>query len=199
MPNLAGPYEIEFQLGGWSAPVRTHVMRFNVIAVGNPPAGTLATAIDIQKQGGATAKLNVVANQMWDFLRIAYHTSITCTGYTLWKYVTGTSAKDFVSAGTVTNPAGSSASAATLAWEVIATFRSANGGIMKTVWLEPSLTGDNKSTLIANAAGNAIQRWAAYVLSADNAAIARDDGFIVAALRDSRSQNESIWRKIYRA
>ena len=199
MPNLPGPYEIEFSLGGWSAPVRTHVMRLNVIAVGNPPAGTLATAIDIQKQGGATAKLNVVANQAWEFLRLAYHTSITCTGYTLWKYVAGVTAKDFISAGTVTNPAGTSATSPTQAWEVIATFRSANGGIMKTIWLEPSLTGDNKSTLIPNGAGNAIQRWAAYVLSSDNIAIARDDAFIVSALRDSRSQNESVWRKIFRA
>jgi hypothetical protein len=173
-------------------------MRFNVIAVGNPAAGSLATAIDIQKQGGGTAKLNVVANQMWEFLRQAYHTSITCTGYTLWKYVSGTTGKDFVSAASVTNPAGTSATSPTVAWEVIATFRSANGGIMKTVWLEPSLTGENRSTLVANSAGNAIQKWAAYVLSADNVAIARDDAFIVAALRDSRSQNERVWRKIYR-
>jgi len=199
MPNLPGPYEIEFSLGGWSAPVRSHVMRFNVIAVGNPPAGTLATAIDIQKQGGATAKLNVVANQLWEFLRLAYHTSITCTGYTLWKYAVGTNAKDFVSAGTVTNPAGTSATSPTVAWEVIATFRSANGGIMKVVYLEPSLTGENRSTLTPNAAGNAIQRLASYILSADNIAIARDDAFIVAALRDSRGQNERIWRKIYRS
>ena len=199
MPNLAGPYEIEFQLTGWTAPVRTHVMRLNVIAVGNPPPGTAVTAIDIQKQGGATAKLNVVANQAWDFLRQAYNTAITCIGYTLWKYVPGTAAKDFISAGTLTNPAGSNASPGVVAWEVVATFRSANGGIMKTVFLESSLTGETRVALVPNGAGNAVQKWAAYVLSADNITIARDDAFIIAPLRDARGQNERIWRKVYRS
>lgn len=199
MANFPGPYEIEFLLSGWTAPARTHVIRVNVIALSNPPAGTLATAIDIQKQGGGTAKLNVVANQLWDFLRQSYHSSITCVGYTLWKYVTGTYAKDFISSGNVTNTAGSSATTPTIAWEVVTTYRSANGGIMKIVMIEPSLTGETKTTLIPNAAGTAIPKLAAYVLSADNVCVSRDDGFIVAALRDSRGQNERIWRKIYRS
>jgi hypothetical protein len=199
MANLPGPYEIEFQLSGWLTPARQHVMRFNTIAVGNPPAGTAATAIDMQKQGGATAKLNVVANQIWEFLRLAYHTTITCTGYTLWKYVSGTTAKDFISAGAVTNPLGTVGSAPVPAWENVLTFRSANGGIMKVVYLESSTGGDTRSTLIPSAVGTPFQRFAAYLLSADNVAIARDDAFLIAALRQSNGQNERIWRKLYRS
>jgi len=198
MANFPGPYEIEFNLSGWTSPARTHVHRINCIALSNPPAGTLVTAIDMQKQGGATAKLNVVANQYWEFIRLIYPNTITCVGYTLWKYVTGTYAKDFIAAGTVTNAAGSNVSAIVTAWEVVLSFRSANGGIMKLQYMESSLSGDARATLIPSSVGQPAQRLAAYIMSADNVAIARDDSFMVAALRDSRGQNEAIWRSIYR-
>lgn len=199
MANFPGPYEIEFQLTGWGSPAREHVMRFNVIALGSPPAGTLATAIDIQKMSGATAKLNVVADQIWSFYRLAHSSSISVVGYTLWKYVTGTHAKDFISAGTVTNPTGNTAGAPVIAHQTTLTFRSANGGVMKTLILESLLTGDNRITLIPNPAGTAPQRIAAYHLSGDNVAMARDDSYPIAALRDARGQNEKIWRSVYRA
>jgi hypothetical protein len=199
MTNYPGPYEIEFTLTGWTAPVREHVIRFNVAVLSNPPAGTLPSAIDVQKMGGGTAKLNVVADQIWSFYRQAYSPSVTVTGYTLWKYVTGTLAKDFIAAGTATTPAGTAAGGITIAHQVTLTFRSANGGVMKSVLIESNATGENRVTLLPNSAGNFAQRIAAYHLSADNVALARDDSYPIAALRDSRGQNEKIWRKVYRS
>lgn len=196
--NLPGPYEIEFDLQGWTSPARSHVLRFSVAAVGSPAAGSLPTAIDIQKMGGGTAKLNVVANQIWGFVRTLYHTSISAVGYTLWRYVPGTLAKDFISAGALTTPAGLSASVATVAHQTTLTFRSANGGVMKVVFLETSLGGDTRTTLIPNSGGTLIPLFASYVMSADNVILARDDAYPVAALRDSRGQNERIWREVFR-
>lgn len=196
--NLPGPYELEFELSGWSSPARTHLLRFSCAVLANPPAGTLPTAIDVQKTGGATAKLNIVANQIWEFIRLFYHTSVVSAGYQLWKYVPGTLAKDFIAAGTLTNPAGSSATAITAAHQVTLTFRSANGGIVKIVLLESIMTGDTRTVLVANPAGTAPQRLASYVLSADNIVLARDDSYPIAALRDSRGQNERVWREIFR-
>jgi len=198
--NLPGPYEVEYTLSGWSNPIREHVLRVSVAALGNPAAGTLATAIDIQKMGGGTAKLNVTANQLWEFLRPNYGNSTTCTGYTLWKYVSGTLAKDFISAGTVTNPAGTGgAGTGVVAWQHTQTYRSANGGILKLVLLEGVNSGDSRTTLIPNPAGTALQRLASYVMSADNMVLARDDSYPVAALRQANGQNERIWRKVYRS
>ena len=197
MPNYPGPYEIEFTLTGWTAPAREHVFRVNVAALGSPAAGTLPTAIDIQKMGGSTAKLNVVANQIWEFLRLFNNTSILCSGYQLWKYVPGTLGKDFIATGTVTNPA-CSAAGGVAAMQLTQTYRSANGGILKIVVLESNQTGDARITLVPNAAGNASQRLAAYVMSADNVFLARDDAYPVNPLRDSRGQNEKIWRLINR-
>jgi len=196
--NLPGPYEIEFDLQGWLSPARSHVLRFSCAAVGSPAPGSLPTAIDIQKMGGATAKLNVVANQIWAFVRTLYAPAISAVGYTLWKYVPGTLAKDFISAGALTTPAGTAAGAATVAHQTTLTFRSANGGVLKVVFLETSLTGDTRITLIPNPVGSLIPLFASYVMSADNVILARDDAYPVAALRDSRGQNERIWREVFR-
>lgn len=198
--SLPGPYEIEFNLVGWASPTREHVFRISVLALGSPPAGTLATAIDIQKMSGATAKLNVVANQFWEFLRQLHGAGISCNGYQLWKYVPGTLAKDFISAATVTNPLGTGSPATGVnAHQNTLTFRSANGGVLKLVILEGTGSGDTRSTLIPNAAGTPQQKLAAYILSGDNVALARDDSYPVAALRDSRGQNERIWRLLFRS
>jgi hypothetical protein len=198
--SLPGPYEIEFNLVGWLSPTREHVFRVSCLALGSPAAGSLPTAIDIQKMGGSTAKLNIVANQFWEFLRQLHGTGISCNGYQLWRYVTGTLAKDFVSAGTVTNPLGTGgAGTGVAAHQNTLTFRSANGGVLKLVILEGTGAGDTRTTLIPNVAGTPQAKLAAYILSADNVAIARDDSYPVAALRDSRGQNERIWRLLYRS
>lgn len=196
--NLPGPYEIEFTLTGWLSPARDHVIRMSVAVTGLPPAGTLPTAIDVQKMGGATAKLNVVADQIWSFIRLSYHVAISVTGYTLWKYVPGTLAKDFISAGALTTPTGSSASTPTIAHQTTQTYRSANGGVIKIVLLESSNVGETRITLIPNAAGTPSQRLASYIMSSDNVVLARDDSYPVAALRDARGQNEKIWRLVFR-
>lgn len=197
MPNYPGPYEIEFTLDGWTSPVRSHKIRLNVAAVGTPAPGTLPTAITIQKSGGGTATLDAVANQAWSFLRQFFAASIQATGYTFWRYVTGTHAKNFVATGTLSTPAGTGAGI-TVKHQTTLTFRSANGGILKTVLLETALTGDTQLPLVPNAAGTAPQRWAAYLLSADNPVLAADDAYPILALRDSRGENERIFRKIFR-
>lgn len=197
MANLPGPYEIEFELVGFVNPTRSHFVRVACAALGSPAPGTLPTAIDIQKKGGSTAKLDIVANQYWEFVRLFYSNAIQCSGYQFWRYVTGTFAKDFISSGALTNPACSGAGGQNAA-QITLTFRSANGGIMKFVLLESNQTGDNRVALIPNAAGTPPQRVAAYMLSADGIQLARDDAYPVNALRDSRGQNERVWREIFR-
>lgn len=195
--NLPGPYELEFDLTGWTSPNRTHKIRFNVIAVGNPAVGTLPTAITMQKLGGGTGTLASTANQIWEYLRLFWATSISASGYTLWKYVPGTYAKDFITAGTLTNPA-ASASGGTPGHQLTMTFRSGNGGIAKVVLLETNQSGNTRVTLSPNPAGTPPQRLAAYLLSVDSIVIGRDDAFLVSALRDARGENEALFRLLFR-
>lgn len=198
MANLPGPYGLQFDLNGWTNPIRSHELEFNCLAVGNPSPGTAPSSITMQKAGGGTGTLDVVANQAWEFIRQFYSSAITCSGFTLWRYVTGTTGKDFVASGNVTNPAGLGGTIA-IAAQVTLTFRAANGGLMKPSFVETIFTGDTRTTLVPNPAGNAIQKFAAYVLSVDGIFMARDDSFPIQALRDSRGQNEKIWRDIYRS
>lgn len=185
-----GQYLLEFDLAGFGAPVNSHKLRVNVKAQGTPPSGTIPTAIDINKRGGATANLQVVADQVWSYFRLAYATAITATGYTLWYWQTNTS-KDFISAGNLTTPAAVGAGTV-VNWQTTLTFRSGNGGIGKIVMIEGNLSGNQRAALVPSAAGNPAQRIAAFALSADSPFQALDNGFFVAALRDSRGENEAI-------
>ena len=198
MANLPGPYEVEFTIAGFTAPVREHKIRMSCAVLGNPVAGTLPTAILVQKSGGGSAALNVVVDQAWSFLRQFFNTGISASGYQLWKYVTGTHAKNFIATGSVTNPAGTGAGSTVAAQQQTLTFRSASGGILKTVLLDVVKTGDTRSALVPNGSGNSAQKWAAYLLSVDNFNLAADDSYPVDALFDSRGQNERIWRKVFR-
>jgi len=169
----------------------------SVAVVGTPAIGSLPTAVTVAKAGGGSATLAVVANQAWEFMRLMWPVAISCTGYQLWRYVSGTYAKDFISTGTVTNPTASGAGFA-VAQQTVLTFRSANGGILKSVFLESNMTGNTKLTLIPSAAGTPAQKWAAYLLSADNVSLARDDAYPINGLFDSRGENERLFRLIYR-
>lgn len=195
--NLPGPYEIELNLTGWTSPARNHKVRINVAAVGSPPVGSLPTAVTIQKAGGGTATLAVVANQFWEFLRPFWGTAITCSGYTLWRYVTGTFAKTFISTGTMTNPAANGGTGTT-AHEIVETFRSANGGVMKVVLLETNVGGSAKLALVPNASGTNYQKLASYIMSTDNVALARDDAYPLSPMFLSAGENERLFRLIYR-
>lgn len=197
MANVSGPYQIEFQLVGWTSPTREHVMRFNVIALGSPAPGTAPTLINVQKMGGGTGTLQAVADQLWSFVRLSFPAVVVCAGYTLWRFPDVTEARDFITAGSVATPAGASGSVQ-VAQQTTLTFRSANGGILKVVFLESNSSGDARVALVPNTLGSSFQRLAAYMMSADNVALADDDGFPITPLRISQGQNERIWRKINR-
>jgi len=192
-----GQYLLEYSLSGFVTPTRSHVVRLWVMPTGSPAIGTPATSVTIQKLGGATANLQVVADQAWSYLRLQWPASIQATGFSLWKYVTENS-KDYISGGSLAAPAGTGGGV-TLAGQCTLTFRHALGGIGKIVLIESANAGDTQLASLANAAGTAAQKLTAYLMSSDSPMVALDNSFPITPLRDSRGQNEAIWRKIYRS
>lgn len=191
MPNSrVGQYQLEYDLTGFTSPVNSHKLRSNVMAAGSPAAGTAPSLIEINQRGGGTDDLQVIADTMWGFYRLVYPNTISVSSFTLWRWVTNT-AKEFVSAGVVGTPAGATG-AVVQSWQTTLTFRSGTGGIGKLVFIECNLGGNQRSALVPNAAGTAPQRIAAYAISAGSPLQALDNGFFVAALRDSRGENEAI-------
>lgn len=192
-----GQYIIEYLLEGFSSPTRSHRLRLWVDPQGTPAIGAAPATIDIMKKSGATANLQTVADQVWSYFRLAYSNTISASSYSLWRYQTENS-KDFISGGVVASPAGSTGTI-NVAQQMTLTFRHALGGIGKVVMLETNLTGNDRNALVPNPAGTAPQRIAAFLLSADSPMVALDNSFPVAALRDSRGQNEAIFKMVYRA
>lgn len=198
MPNFPGPYELEFVINmGGVTPARVHALRINVAVVGTPVSGALLSSVTLQTAGGGTKTAQAAADQFWSFIRLKYAATVTCTEVRLWKYIPNTFAKDFISAGAVANNAGASGGVVNAQQETLS-FRTANGSVLKIVILEGNLAGDTITTLTPVAAGNQAQRIAFYIMSADNVALGRDDGYPVAAMRQALGQNERIWRKIFR-
>lgn len=194
--NFPGPYEIEYSI---LVGTLTHVIRVNCIATPAPTVGDAFSAINVMTRTGTPAVLQTAVDGLWDVIRQAYNNAVSCTAVTLWRYpVSGSLAKTYVSAGSVTNPAGSSGSATTQAHQFTPSFRTANGGILKMVLLETVFTSNVKQVLVPNVAGSPDQRLAAYILSGSNWALGRDDSWPIAALYGSFGQNEATWRARYR-
>jgi hypothetical protein len=185
-----GQYLLEYDLSGFGAPVNSHKLRANIMVQGSPAGGTPPASIDVNLRGGATANLQVVADSVWSYFRLLYPTTVNAASFTLWKWVTNT-AKDFIAAGAPALPAGTTGTT-TASWQQTLTFRSGGGGIAKLVFIEANQGGNQRSPLIPNAAGTAPQRIAAFALSASSPFQALDNAFLVAALRDSRGENEAI-------
>ena len=192
-----GQYQLEYGLTGFTVPTRNHVIRMWISPSGTPAVGTPPASVTIQKLGGSTANLQVVADQAWSYLRLQWPSVINSSGFSLWKYVTE-NVRDFITGGSLATPAGSGGGV-TPAGQCTLTFRHALGGIGKIVLLESANAGDTQVASLANAAGTSAQRLTAYLMSADSPMIALDNSFPVTPLRDSRGQNEAVWRKIFRA
>lgn len=194
--SRVGQYRLEFELTGFLSPTRSHVVGIWIAPTTTPATGTPPADIDIQLLGGGTDDLDSVALDFANRVRPLYPAAITISGWNMWKYITEYT-RDFVTAGSAT-PTTTAGGSSVASGQHTLTFRHAGGGIGKHVFLESSNGGDSRSALVPNATGNSVQRYAAWVLSATSPVIALDNAFAVAPLKDSRGQNEAVWRKINR-
>ena len=192
-----GQYRLEIVLSGYTSPNREHVAGLWVAPTTTPTAGALPDEIDLQLLGGGSNSLDLVALDYANRVRPLYNTAITIGSFNLWRYISEYS-RDFVSSGILT-PTASAGGTTQVAQQMTFTFRHANGGIGKHVFLESSFGGDVKANLIPSATGNSVQRYAAWVLSSASPCVGLDNSFPVAPLRIAYGENESVWRKIYRS
>lgn len=194
--SKVGNYQLEYNLTGYIAPIRSHTHAIYVAPTGTPSAGATPASIDIQLLGGGTDTLENVANTYGDFVRRMYSPDVLMGQWTLWRYATE-NARDFITAGSLTlatTPSGT----LKIAQQETLTYRTAGGGILKQVFIEAKNGGDLKEQLQPDATGSDVDRLAFFTLSAGSPVIGIDNTFPVAPLFNSRGQNERVWRKIYR-
>lgn len=198
--NYPGPYEVEIEyttpISGVTLP---HSLKVNCAAIGTPAPGSPASAISLQTRSGTPALIQTCVDGLWAFLRPMLHTSVVAAVWTLWRYpVAGSFAKDFITSGTLTNPAGTAAAVPTAAFYGIFKFRSAGGGTMGITLLESVHSQKTKIPLTANVSGNDNQKLAAYVISTAGWMIARDDSFPIVPTTLSQGENERLFRQRFR-
>jgi len=193
--NLAGPYQIriDYLTGGL-----THRKNLNCAVIGTPAAGTPDETVLFQTAGDGNVDMRTCVTEYWAFARQFFSSSTSVTLVELWKAV-GDDVWDYVTSLGVNLPVGSdTVNPYVPAHQAILTFRSANGGIARDVFMEDVSSSNAQSALVANGAGGAPEQLAAYWMSGACWMLARDDSFPIAPLRFSNGQNERIWRKRYR-
>lgn len=194
--SRAGQYQIEYNIGGFTSPNRSHAYRFYVAPQSPPAAGTPMSSIALQARGGGTVNADVAANAHWEFLRPMFNNSKSAPNATLWYFATDT-IRTFISSVALTNPLGSGTAEQAMQ-QMTLTFRCALGGIVKLVILEPNISGNTIGALVANAAGTTPQRLAAHVMSASGVVIGIDNSFPITPLNQALGQNESLFKLLNR-
>jgi hypothetical protein len=117
-------------------------------------------------------------------------------GATLWRYEIVDNTRTFISEMTLGLP-GDSAVSYRPAGQIVFTWRSSNGGILKYNLMETTAVSNAVLPLGSIASGPAAELRDLF-LGPGSCVLARDGGYPIAALRHSGGENEAIWRKRFR-
>lgn len=192
MPSFPGPYQVEIN---YSIPARSHKMRIDCQVVGSPVPGTSPSQIDVQVANGTTKPLDQAVDELIALLQPICSNTMTFNDFTLWKFTANTYQRQFVT----TEPLGvlgTATAGANPAHYRIWTMRTIGGGIAKLTLLEDTNTSNDQvpyASLDVNS-----KALVDYLIGNTGWLYARDNTYPIAALYESRGQNEAIWRKIYR-
>lgn len=190
--NYPGPYEIRlyYVVGGI-----THSARYNVNLQDIPDPGDAFTTMNLVERGGGITPANTAVDAWVVLLKPLFHTGVTFTHAEMWKYEAESYNADFISAYNV-NVAGTSASVPVNAAQVVMTFRTVEGGVLKVNLMELSQSEGLPQTYTAmNATYKAI---ADFVVSVDNWLLGRDTSYPFAFMRMFPGTNEALARRRYR-
>jgi hypothetical protein len=191
--NYPGPYEVRIN---YVVASRPHQQRLNVRIDGTPVAGVDDfTTIDALRRDDAPFALDAEVDAWVDLIKVFLPSAGgDIVNAELWKYTPDSFDADFVAAYDI-SVAGTNGSANTPASQLIWTFRTQEGGIMKVILMDVSTTPGlpvtppyTGSTLaLANAIVNGTSPW-----------LARDTSYAIANIAMYPGQNEALFKKIYR-
>jgi len=191
MPTVRrpGPYtlEIDYVFSGLS-----HSLSFNCDTIGDAVPGTPADDVDMKTKSGTEISLQEFADDVWGVLRSQVSPLTLASTFTLWKRNIHNSEKQFISAGGLTVPNGTSGIANVPSSQAIWTWRSSLGGIIKIVLMEGGFTGSPTVPLLSDTVSG-IGAINTYMQSDECCVAALDRGYAVAAGNSNYGQNEKIF------
>lgn len=191
----AGPYVVEIPQVYSNL---THSLTFNCDVIGEAAPGSAPTAITLRSHDGTGVNLDIGVNAAWALIRPFFQVLTLASSYTLWKQTVGVTDRQFISAGALSAPNGVNPGGNLPAQQLVLTWRSAAGGIMKLQMLEGVFEGNARLPLLSSPDANVLN-LSTYILGNDNWITARDRSFPVAAMNASYSQNEKVFNRRYRS
>lgn len=190
--NRPGPYTLEIDYVIQSL---SHTFSVNCDTIGVATPGMIADDVTMKTKDGTGVSLQNAADDIWGALKTQFNTVTLASTFTLWKRNIHNADKQFVSAGGLTTPNGASGTALTLSAQLIMTWRSSNGGIIKFNLLEGVWLGRVDSVPLLSDVGLGIGAINTYVQSPTSVVMALDRGFAVAAGKSNYGQNEKIFTR----
>lgn len=199
--NYPGPFEIRIiysvAVAGFSA--FEHIMRLNCDVAGVPDPGEDPSTILITRRVAsldpADDMMDAIVDEWIALITPYWSNACTFIRAELWSYEEESFDAAFVTSYTI-GTVGSSATAIVPAAEVIHTYRTIEGGVMRLHFEEPSVAAGAKSSL-ATATGvtGAIKD---FIISTANWILARDTSYPFAPMFYHPGQNERTFKKRYR-
>lgn len=185
--NFPGPYQLrtEYTVNGVE-----HKMAFNLKVDGTPAVGSTFADISVIAKDTTLKNLDTVATELQDHVRALFHNLTDFAGWELWKYEPLSFDATFVS-GRATAFSGTKTSTSE-SQQMIYTFRTQEGGILKFITMEQQLNRNNQLRYPDLTADEKL--LVDYFLATDAWIVARDTSYPVLFLKASGGQNEKIWR-----
>jgi len=191
--NYPGPYQVRIF---YTISTRTHVVRLNVNLAADPLPGDAFSTINAVQRNGTNIPLNTAVSAfVVHWAKFFNNASVLITHAELWKYDAASFDAQFVSVFDINAP-GTIAAATVQASQVILTFRTQEGGIMRIDALDT--WWPQSASLSYSGIGTAAQLFVDAIVSPTNVWLARDTSYPFSFLRLHPGQNERLFRKIYR-
>jgi len=191
--NYPGPYEVRIN---YTVAGRSHQQRLNVRIDGTPVAGVDDfTTIDALRRDDTPVALDSEVDDWVDLIKVYFNsTDGDIVNAELWKYEAESFNADFVAAYDIA-VAGTSATATSPASQLMWTFRTQEGGVMKISLMDVHVTPGAKisppytsgNLAVANAVVLGTSPW-----------LARDTSYAIANIGLYPGQNEKLFKDIYR-
>jgi len=194
--NFPGPYEVRlfYTVTGTSAVIQ-HEARYNIRVDPEPAPGDPFSSISVLRRDDSPFDLDGEIDDWVVMMKALFTNQGTATTIDfaeLWKYEDESFDAEFVSTYPIA-VAGTSATATSASGQVIVTFRTTNGGVMKLSFMETVISPGVVDTLpFANAALDTI---ADEVVAGTVPWMGRDNGYPFACIAAYPGQNEATFKR----
>lgn len=193
--NYPGPYELRFHYDT-QLTFGEHVQRLSLDLSVDASPGDPFTGLSAQTRGGVDIELEQAVEDWIALIAPLYSTTVDFPLVELWKYAPGTFDATFIAAYDPTNDNGTAGVAPVAGGQVVMTFRTIEGGILKATFMETSLAaGPSQSFPTTVGAVNDVSE---FIVSPDNWILARDTSYPIAPRAYFPGQNEALWKKYNR-